>query len=242
MFQDSLLSNGDPAQRRRARTASFLLESAIVAVAITVPLLQGVALPKVNATFLLTAPPPPRGGVPRVAEEPHGARTAVVVTDETAIRAPSQIPKHTILSADGPDVAPPIGVLGGDPNGSDRGVIGSVIGETESRTPEPPKRPDTPATPRRVIISVLDSGYLERQVQPVYPAIARAARVEGDVVLSAIIGRDGAVQQLHLQSGHPMLTQAALDAVRQWRYRPYRLNNEPVEVETIVTVRFRLGG
>ena len=88
----------------------------------------------------------------------------------------------------------------------------------------------------------MSGGYLERQVQPPYPRMAIAARIEGEVVLTAIIGRDGTVQQLRVLSGHPMLTTAALDAVRQWHYRPYRLNNEPVEVETQITVRFRLGG
>ena len=85
-------------------------------------------------------------------------------------------------------------------------------------------------------------GNLVHRVQPEYPALARQARVQGQVVLQAIISRDGAIENLQVLRGHPMLVQAALDAVRQWRYRPYVLNGEPVEVETQVTVNFILGG
>jgi len=73
-----------------------------------------------------------------------------------------------------------------------------------------------------------------------YPAIAHAAGVEGTVVLAAVIARDGSIQNLHVVSGSAMLQQAALDAVRTWRYRPYLLNDEPVEVETTINVIFRL--
>ena len=77
---------------------------------------------------------------------------------------------------------------------------------------------------------------------PIYPPIAKAARVPGTVVLQATISKQGTIEDLHVVSGPAMLQQAALDAVRQWRYRPYLLNNEPVEVETTVNVIFTLGG
>jgi len=79
-------------------------------------------------------------------------------------------------------------------------------------------------------------------VQPNYPALARSARVQGSVVLRAVISRAGTIENLQVLSGHPLLTSAAIDAVRQWRYRPYILNGEPVEVETQVTVNFLLAG
>jgi protein TonB len=77
---------------------------------------------------------------------------------------------------------------------------------------------------------------------PVYPPIAKAARVSGTVVLQATISKTGSIENLHIISGPAMLQQAALQAVRSWRYRPYLLNNEPVEVETTVNVIFSLGG
>ena len=85
-------------------------------------------------------------------------------------------------------------------------------------------------------------GSLIRRVQPVYPPLARSARIQGPVVLAAVIGKDGAMENLRLISGHPMLVPAALQAVSQWRYRPYILNGEAIEVETQITVNFILGG
>jgi protein TonB len=83
---------------------------------------------------------------------------------------------------------------------------------------------------------------LIRQVKPTYPRIAIESRVQGAVVIRAIIDREGSIQHLQVVSGHPLLTKAALDAVQQWRYRPYLLNGEPVEVETQITVNFTLNG
>jgi protein TonB len=85
-------------------------------------------------------------------------------------------------------------------------------------------------------------GNLIRRVEPSYPSIAKQARIQGSVLLRATIGKDGRIENLRLLSGHPMLAQAAMEAVRQWRYRPYFLNGEPVEVETQVTVKFVLSG
>ena len=85
-------------------------------------------------------------------------------------------------------------------------------------------------------------GNLIYRIQPDYPALARQVRIQGLVVLRAMISRDGTIENLQVLSGHPMLVRAALDAVRQWRYRPYVLNGEPVEVETEVKVNFVLGG
>lgn len=84
-------------------------------------------------------------------------------------------------------------------------------------------------------------GLLIRKIEPVYPQIAKTSRESGTVVMSAVITKSGAIGDLHVVSGPPMLRQAALDAVKQWRYRPYMLNNQPVEVETTVSVVFNLG-
>jgi len=85
-------------------------------------------------------------------------------------------------------------------------------------------------------------GMLLQKTIPMYPPIAKAARVQGTVVLQATISKTGTIEGLHVISGPAMLQQAAMDAVRSWRYRPYLLNNEPVEVETTVNVVFTLGG
>jgi len=88
----------------------------------------------------------------------------------------------------------------------------------------------------------MSEGDLVRKILPVYPPLARSARIQGQVVLQAVISKQGVIERFQVLAGHPMLVPAAIEAVRQWRYRPYVLNNEPVEVETQITVNFSLGG
>jgi protein TonB len=93
-----------------------------------------------------------------------------------------------------------------------------------------------------LVVSELGEGMLLHKVQPIYPAPARAVGVHGSVELRAVIGKDGTIKNLEVVSGHPFLARAAVEAVRQWRYRPYLLNHEPIEVETEITVNFLLSG
>jgi protein TonB len=101
--------------------------------------------------------------------------------------------------------------------------------------------PKLVVTPERIRVSQgVTQGLLVHQVSPQYPAMARETRVEGDVLLEALIGKDGTVRDLKAVSGPPLLIQAAISAVRQWRYKPYLLNGQPVEVETQIKLQFRL--
>jgi protein TonB len=116
------------------------------------------------------------------------------------------------------------------------GVIGGIISSTPVAVPKV-------ATPQRVRVSSgVSEGLLIHKVTPNYPPLARSARIQGSVVLQALISKDGTIQNLRAVSGHPMLTPAAIEAVKQWRYKPYYLNGEPVEVETQITVNFTLAG
>jgi protein TonB len=116
------------------------------------------------------------------------------------------------------------------------GVIGGIINSTPVAVPKV-------ATPQRVRVSQgVTEGLLVHKVTPSYPPLARQARIQGSVVLAALIGKDGTIQNLKVVSGHPMLTSAALESVKQWKYRPYFLNGEPVEVDTQITVNFTLAG
>jgi periplasmic protein TonB len=117
------------------------------------------------------------------------------------------------------------------------GVIGGIIGNTPTAIPKQ-------ATPQRVRVSAgVTQGLKIKNVTPVYPQMAKIARVQGPVVLAAIIGKDGSIQNLRvLSTASPLLNQSAIDAVREWRYRPYILNGEPVEVDTQITVNFTLSG
>jgi protein TonB len=123
----------------------------------------------------------------------------------------------------------------GVPFGFPDGVLGSTGTRPVSLLPAPAVTP-----PLRVSQSVLDRGHLVRKVMPQYPEIARRTRVEGQVVVQAVIGRDGSMQSVRVLRGHAVLASAAEEAVRQWRYRPYVLNGEPTEVETQITVNFVL--
>jgi len=116
------------------------------------------------------------------------------------------------------------------------GTVGTFMTGVSSVVPLPPK----PAVQKLRVSSGVAEGMLLQQVKPQYPSAARIARIEGRVILQAVIGKDGEIENLHVISGHPLLAPAALEAVKQWHYKPYLLNGEPVEVETQVVVNFRL--
>ena len=126
-------------------------------------------------------------------------------------------------------------MLGGMP----AGVLGASLSSTHSmpviaKAPEP-----APAKRIRVAAKVVEAN-LVHDVPPQYPPEAGRARIEGTVVLMALIGRDGIVQDVRVESGLPILAQAAIDAVRQWRYKPYMIDGEPVEVDSRITINFTL--
>src|SRR5579864_7349323 len=132
------------------------------------------------------------------------------------------------------DKPAPDGVAGDIPGGAMGGVIGSM------QTTPPPDSTQT-GTPQRVRVSSgVSQGLLVKKVNPQYPEDARAARIQGVVVLKANIDKEGSVSNLELVSGHPMLVPAAIEAVKQWKYRPYLLAGRPVEVETQIQVSFTL--
>ena len=93
-----------------------------------------------------------------------------------------------------------------------------------------------------VVLRILRPEELLQEIKPLYPPLARQARIQGNVILHAIIDKEGKVAELQVVSGHPLLVQSALDAVRQWRYKPTLLNGDPVEVDTTITVTFTMGG
>jgi len=115
------------------------------------------------------------------------------------------------------------------------GVLGGVIGGMGG-APPPPKPKGGPLK----VGGNVQAARIVNRVQPVYPPLARQTRISGTVRLHAIIGKDGTIQSLEVLSGHPLLQQAALDAVRQWRYQPTLLNGDPVDVDTTIDVIFSL--
>jgi periplasmic protein TonB len=246
MFEDSLIESGGRLRTKRGATTvlSFGLQVALIGVLVLIPLLFTEALPKTQLMTFLVAPPPP----PPPPPPPAAAPVKVVKTIQTDIingqlRTPTKIPEKVQMIKE-EEAPPPVtsmaGVVGGVPGGIPGGQMGGVIGGIISSTPVAVPKV---ATPQRVRVSQgVTQGLLIRKVQPPYPPLARQARIQGQVLLQAEISKSGDIENLRLISGHPMLAPAAIEAVKQWKYRPYILNGEPVEVETQITVIFSLSG
>jgi protein TonB len=246
MFEDSLIESGGRLRTKRGATTllSFVLQVFLIGILILIPLLYTEALPKQQLMTFLVAPPPPPPPPPPPAAVPIKVVKQIqsdIVNGQ--LRTPTKIPEKVQMIKE-EDAPPPVmatgGVVGGVPGGVPGGQMGGVIGGIISSTPVAVPRV---ATPQRVRVSQgVSQGLLIRKVQPVYPPLARQARIQGNVVLQAEISKDGTIENLRLMSGHPMLAPSAIEAVKQWRYKPYFLNGEPVEVETQITVIFSLSG
>src|SRR5580658_2315069 len=244
MVEDSLLESGGRLRTKRARTTTFaiFLEIIVVGIMVLIPLIFTEALPKQQLMTFLVAPPPPPPPPPPAAAPVHVVHQVQTDIVNGALRTPTKIPQKIQMIKE--DEAPPqmaaAGVVGGVPGGIPGGQMGGVIGGIISSTPVAVPKV---ATPQRVRVSQgVSAGLLVRRVQPNYPPLARQARIQGTVVLHAVISKDGSIEGLTLVSGHPMLAPAAIEAVKQWKYKPYLLNGEPVEVDTEVQVNFTLAG
>ncbi len=246
MFEDSLLESGGKLKTKSKYTTvvSFILQIFFIGVLVLIPLIYTEALPKQQLmTFLVAPPPPPPPPPPPAAAPVVKVQKIESEMDNGQLRTPTAIPKKIAMIKE--EEAPPpssgvAGVVGGVPGGVPGGQMGGVIGGIISSTPVAVPKV---ATPQRVRVSQgVTEGLLMKKVQPQYPPLARQARIQGQVVLQASIGKDGTVQNLRAISGHPMLTPSAIEAVRQWKYRPYFLNGEAVEVDTTITVNFTLAG
>ncbi len=221
---------------------STLLQVGLLAILILIPLIYTEALPKAMLTTLLVAPPPPPPPPPPPAATPVKVVKPVArLIQAGKLTAPRAIPKEVAMIKEQelpPEVSPGAaigGVPGGVPGGQAGGVLGGIIGGTGSMPP-PPRE-----TPKRIRVGgQVQAAQLVNKVQPLYPALAKQARIQGTVRLQAVIAKNGSIVELQVLSGHPLLVQAALDAVKQWRYRPTLLNGEPVEVVTTIDVVFTL--
>jgi protein TonB len=244
LFSDALLEYAAPEQARRglATTFSFAFQCVIIGVLLILPLMFTDVLPAQQLlTLLVTAPPPPPPPPPAAAQVVKIAQTDVLNNGE--LRTPTRIPRKVemIREEEAPPPAISGGVIGGIPGGVPGGQLGGVIGGIISSSAK-----TTVVIPRmepvkRVRVSQgVTQGMVVSKIEPDYPKLALVARVTGVVLLKAIISKEGAITELQVVSGHPILVPAAVDAVKQWRYRPYLLNGEPVEVETYVTVTFQI--
>jgi periplasmic protein TonB len=239
MFDEMVVSSPNPKKTNKPWTVilSMIFQVAFLAVLILIPLIYTEALPKtMMATLLVAPPPPPPPPPPPIAQIVH-VKPQVHLMDAGKLVTPKVIPKDIkIIKEDAPDMSGMQGgVVGGVSGGQMGGVIGGVIGGVGA-APPPPK----PAQQRIRQGGQVQAAKLTNKVQPMYPPLARQTRISGTVRLHAIIAKNGSVEQLEVISGHPLLVQAALDAVRQWKYQPTTLNGESVEVDTTIDVIFSL--
>ena len=240
MFSELVESVARPRDKRKgwALVVSAMLQAGCLLILVLVPLIYTQALPKAILNTVLVALPgrasQPAPETPPLRSGPHSVR----LLNHGVLTAPTRIPTHVSRFNEAP--LPPEEPAGQGPISGNSGFdllnVAPVAADRVSRPAAPPSAPQ-----RVPVTSTIEAAKLISRVQPVYPTIAIQAHIQGNVVLHAIIGKEGTVSELQVLSGHPLLVNAALDAVRQWRYNPTLLSGQPVEVETTITVSFVLG-
>jgi periplasmic protein TonB len=255
MFEQTFVDGVGKTNKTWTVLVSFLAQIVLIGIAILIPMIYFDALPQTQLTSFLVAPPPPPPPPPPPAAAP--VKVVKVIPrqfDAGRLMAPKAIPKE-IAQIKEEELPPPsaggVGVVGGVPGGvaggTPGGVLGGILGSIPSAAPPPPPPPvkkeeaPKPVTPQRIRVGGnVQQAKLVRQPRPVYPPLAKQARIQGVVKLNAIISKDGTIQNLTVLSGHPLLVPSAMEAVKQWVYAPTLLNGEPVEVVTQIDVNFTL--
>jgi protein TonB len=232
MFAETLLESSTGRKRKRWPMATaFTVQTIVAAVVVIIPLLSTGVIP-LSARMQIIAPlkeTPLERVKPHDTSTPHSGPACNCSRDEVVLLANNNpdalhFGPH-VKTTDKAEEVRPNGYFGDSNLPDDLVKKGNGDG--------------TNVKPEQKRISVLSEAQIVSRVDPVYPKMAAISGVQGAVKLHAIIARNGKIESLEVMSGHPLLVQAALDAVRQWRYRPYYLNGEAVEVETFITVNFR---
>ncbi len=251
MFDRTFVENGDMSRRPWAIAVSLLTQSLFVCLGTLLPLVYTNALPLRGwESRSLAEPPPALGASPELdpAQRPKGRVPERF--DTKSLRTPTRIPERVSLITEEsellpfmqmPRSAPAVGVPGGvlDSVGMGGEGIAGLLARSQIAEHAGQSEPGVPGEPVEVGGDV-QAARLLRRVTPVYPSLARQARISGVVRLRAIISEDGFVRRLEVLSGHPLLVGSALEAVKRWLYRPTLLNGRPVAVITQIDVNFRL--
>jgi protein TonB len=234
----TLESNCDQSARRGWTTlASFAIQAFSLGLLVIVSLIWIERPPQVHL-LQITLPSSFRRPAATEPLQEHRRNGATVSHNQARSFSLPVIGRQVEVSgSDNVPAAPDLGGIDSTPGRGRDGALPVGLG-TDVASVIPPWA----VAAKPVHVSNIGAGYLVYRVQPNYPPLARQARIQGSVELRAIISKRGTIENLVVLRGHPMLSAAAIEAVRQWRYRPYLLNNEPVEVETEVTVNFLLSG
>jgi protein TonB len=249
MFEQALLEVAGRTNKGWTVLVSSGMQMGLVAALSVSPLLNTDLLPRTTLQMMLVAPaPPPPAPPPAPAAEriPQTHPVARRQFDGLRLSEPARIPEKIAMLAS--DELPPVAGSGaGVPGGIEGGVPGGILSMPPRLLEVPPvllttAKPVEPVAPipRITVGGRVQDALIIHKVIPVYPPLARQARLSGTVRFTAIIARDGTIQNLTLVSGHPLFVAAATEAVRQWRYRPTLLNGDPVEVIAPIEVIFIL--
>jgi len=239
LFRDSLVVSGAKSRSLNpwAALGSVTLLSLLLLALVVIPLFHTDTLPtRETLTMLYVLPAAAASNITRLSVPPSASRdTPTNMKVPSAVHRTQEAPPSPPLDTAG-------GLVGGVPGGVVGGIPGGVLSEVLRSTGSAPVLAKTPApTPKRIRVSArIAEANLVYDVAPKYPPEAGRARIQGTVVLLAVIGKDGSVEDVRVKSGLSVLAQAAIEAVKQWRYRPYLLNGEPVEVDSQITINFTL--
>jgi protein TonB len=236
MFNELLESSSE---KKKTNTGWSVILSAILQISallvlILIPLIYTQALPKAMLATLLVAPPPPPPPPPPPVKTIIKPVARLIQSGQ--LIQPRANPKDVAVFKEAelpPDVVN---------NTNQSGVFGGIPGQGIIAGNGPVLPPPKPTAPARIKQGgEVTAASIITQTRPAYPPLARQARIQGSVVLHAIIDKEGKVAQLEVVSGHPLLVQSAIEAVKQWRYKPTQLNGDPVEVDTTIQVTFTMG-
>src|SRR5262245_48730968 len=242
MLENSMIESGGRKKTRKPLTVlvSVALHALIVLAMLMIPIVRPQGLPILAEAYGLPLPvmPEPAAPPPETVTAPPVVQTEVKPLPDDFV-SPREIPRDIAIVTDPPREFAPVPVK---PSAGAGDILNRMVQSAIAIEPPPPPPPELPPPPPSAPLRVsnLERANLIYQVKPVYPALGRQVRVQGAVILEATIGKDGTVRDLRIVSGHPLLTGAAIDAVQQWRYKPFILNGEPIEVITTVTVTFSL--
>lgn len=247
MFEQVLLEGTGPENKGWTLLVSSGMQVGLVAAMSLIPLLNTELLPRITLQTMMVAPshppPPPEPAAARIQQNRPVARRQF---DGLHLAAPTRIPEKIAELVN--DELPPVANGGpGVPGGLETGIPGGV-NAMSPRLIETPVAPQSATRPVETVAPIarltvggrVQEALILHRVIPVYPPLARQARISGTVRFTAIIAKDGTIQNLTVISGHPLLVKAATEAVRQWRYRPTLLNGDPVEVMAPIEVIFTL--
>ena len=222
---------------------SFVVQTILVIIGILIPMIYFDALPTAQLQSLLVAPPPPPPAPPQPPppERPKVVKIIPRQFDAGRLIAPREFPKNIALIRED-ELPPPSpgGGVGSFAGGANSGVPFGILGPVPTAAPPPPHLVEKKAMPRIQVGGIVQSAKLLRQAKPVYPELAKKARIQGVVKLHALISKGGTIEDLKVVSGHPLLVPSALEAVKQWVYQPTLLDGETVGVETEIDVNFIL--